>query len=145
LPINVHVRWPEFQSPDGAYTLEYPPQLQATYYSAWALLELALPPMAPTDSDPAVIYVSSEPNLEHLEVEDYFDGSPGIDLFGQSYGVAATRLVDGHLAYILTPIVTLAGDTIVVVALADQYLVIRDAGDSFQGAGLDEILNSFSF
>jgi hypothetical protein len=140
LPVTVHIAWPAFTDPAGSYSIEYPPFLAATFVEARDVL-LIRPSSSGANTESPGIVVSREPNPEGLSVVEFFDGAPGIDLFGQSLGIFSTStLPNGAVAYVFDPVVTFAGGHVVVVPGPEEFIVIHDQG--LHRVTADAVVNS---
>jgi hypothetical protein len=82
-------------------------------------------------------------NPQNLTTEEYYDEDPGRNLFGQSDGNVSTVMIDGVSSFRFVPIVTFAGEVVLVIPRAEDFLRIVDQGASFQNSGLfDKIVGT---
>ena len=146
LPLTVNIEWQLFEEPEERYSLLYPPTVFVTFFDSENLLVLRRLDATEGGTEEPGIFVSVDPNPNGLPAEQYYDGDPGVDYMGQSGGEFSALTVDGIPAIKFVPFITLAGDVVVIVPLADEFIVIDDHGVTFQSDGVfTEILSSMEF
>jgi len=143
LQVNLNVKWPTFPDPANAYSVGYPPSFTPTYDATYG--DLLLQPQqseSGTEEAPGIT-ISREPNPQNLTVPQYFNGTNGPDLVGQSLGIFSTStLPSGALAYTFDPVVTFAGGLTVVVPRALEFVVV--SGQAIPTGTLQTVLNSLT-
>jgi hypothetical protein len=128
LQIGLKVTWPTVSDPTHSYTISYPPAFVPAYDPTYNDLSLQ-PPTSSASEELTGITVSTEPNPQNLSVTQYFNGTNGPDLIGQSLGAfTTTTLPSGALAYTFDPVVTFAGGLVVVVPRAQEFVVVTGQG-----------------
>ena len=101
--------------------------------------------MAPISEKVFKMFLTLEPNPDQLNINDYYDGDPGIDLFGQSPPPVIGN-INGVRNYRFIPWATEAGTAIVIFPLENAFLVVEDGNWGYQENGMfQRILESIRF
>lgn len=135
--LQIEVTWPSISHPSGEYAVTFPPELAGEALGEHGITRL-VPTAAPDELDTPAVFVSVDQNAEGLATDEYYDGDPGPDLFGQSGELFELIEVGGTTAYRFDLMATLSGTVIVVVPRADDFVVVQDSGGAFQASGLFE-------
>lgn len=124
----------EVKYPSNLYVSEDPPQALFLYWEE-PTIATAYPSLS----------IQVDENPEHLSLKEYYDGSPGTNLFGQTTPDDITGItVAGHPATRFNPYITFAGGEIIVIPFQSWFVTIFDNGGTFRQAGLlDKILGTF--
>lgn len=115
----------------GRYALAIPASLKFEFNDEHKVLVLT----SREDREGSIL-ISIDANPLGLAVEDYYDGEPGPNLFGQSRGEFSLIDVAGVTGYRFEPAETLGGDIVVVVPTRDAFIMLHDFGAGFQSTGV---------
>lgn len=136
LPVEVNIGQ-RYSDPEGRYSVMFPSDIEAEVVENSLVLKQ---PSGEEGEEQPSLRFSIDPNPDGLTVEEYYDGNPGRDLIGQSGGIISPIMVGGVSAFKFVPIVSFAGEVIVVVPRDREFIRIIDDGSSFQEGGLFELI-----
>lgn len=149
--VNRTEAWQRFVQAEQKYSILFPPQFSIRQLEPKDLspptidsvvLKQPIPPDF-EDYEASYISIKIQANPMHLSLEQFYDGDPGIDFFGQSANQFDILNVAGRQAFRFDPVVTYRGIVVVIIPLEDSFLVITDGGASYQQGGtFQAILNS---
>jgi hypothetical protein len=148
LPITLTITkatsdWQRFTDPQGRYSVMFPSDVKAQFVEDVLVLRLA---NIQEDEEAPSLHFSIDPNPDGLTVEEFYDGSPERNLIGQSEEFTFPIDVGGVPSFKFVPIISFAGETIIIVPRDREFLKISDYGNSFQKNGLFEsIINTVEF
>ena len=130
--------WPVATSPFGV-SVSFPPTLSPTIDPVTSDLMLAEPGSGTNGLEFGAVFVSRRANPMHLSIAAFFDG-----LNDSALGPLIGQVQVGpSIGYLFTPPQSLSADVIVVVPLADSFVVIRDGGAGYQHDDIfDKIISS---
>src|ERR1043166_5838213 len=131
-----------FNDPQGRYSLTYPIELQKEYRED--TLVLRLPEISPDAGAPS-LFVNVDPNPNGLSAEEFYDGDPGENLFGNSVGPIERIHIPAGTALEFHPKMSLDGATIFVIPETNRFIRIVDDGNTFEESGqIQQVLQGIS-
>ena len=131
LTVATSVVWPTYVNPTSGITFSYPTNMDVSVDGGDGTISLrqAGSTTSLTNPDgPASIHISMDANPLSLSPSAYYDAT-----LGASTGVVS---VNTRTGYQYVPSATLSGTVVVIVPLANKFLRIEDAEDSFQDNGV---------
>lgn len=116
--------WPK-ESIDGVQ-LSYPPGMNVTRGASSIVFQ---PPSDQLATEVASMSVSFDRNPEHLSLDQFYDGDPGANLFGYSDPPILLQ-ISQKVAYRFDPWLGVGANTVIIVPLDSDFLVIANIGTS---------------
>ena len=132
LPVTLTVEGTRVSDPGGQYSLTIPEGWISSFGGEDHVLIVHSPGVNRDRGEAPRITAVVDGNPGLLSTQEYYDGDPGLDLFGESSTVSTTS-VGGLPAYRFDLFMTLVGTIVYVVPDRDRFIMITDEGATFQG------------
>lgn len=131
--------WKSYHSEKLGLEFKYPPNLFIDDNGEYILIRTS---KKVEPEDPSLL-IHSDPNLQDLTPEEYYDGNPGPSMFDRQESKPDVITIDGKTAYRFEPSKTLSCSVAVIVPRQTDFLNFFDNECIFQNDGtFDAILGS---
>ena len=138
--------WNVYRNEEYGLEFKYPGEADLKYFEKEKLIVLHWIKYNYGVEEVPALYISLVQNPDKLSAQEYYDGEPGQNLFGDPGGEYTVRVISGEESYKFVPVITFSGTVVVIIPKGSSFIEIEDEGTSFQANGIfDQILSTFKF